>query len=90
MPNTLHPRWRIVSDELVAHMAPGGFKEGLILLNAIGYLAELEAHHPVLTLGYNHLEVRLTTHEAKALTDKDYRLAREIDRLLAAPITPPL
>ncbi len=50
MPNTHHPRWRIVSDELVTLIAPGNFKKGLILLNAIGYLAEKQAHHPVLTL----------------------------------------
>jgi len=85
MPNTLHPRWRIVSDELVASIAPGNFKKGLLLLNAIGYLAEKQAHHPVLTLGYNALEIRLTTHDAHALTEKDYHLASEIDRLLAEP-----
>ncbi|OYY54785.1 MAG: hypothetical protein B7Y53_05305, partial [Halothiobacillus sp. 28-55-5] len=55
------------------------------LLNAIGYLAEKQAHHPVLTLGYNALEIRLTTHDAHALTEKDYHLASEIDRLLAEP-----
>jgi 4a-hydroxytetrahydrobiopterin dehydratase len=85
MPNALHPRWRIVFDELITNIAPGNFKQGLLLQNAIGYLAEKHQHHPVLTLGYNHLEIRLTTHDANALTNKDYHIAREIDRLLAEP-----
>ncbi|MGC8698428.1 MAG: 4a-hydroxytetrahydrobiopterin dehydratase, partial [Halothiobacillus sp.] len=75
MPNARHPRWRIDGDELVTQITPGNFQQGLLLLNAIGYLAEKHQHHPVLTLGYNRLEIRLTTHDANALTIKDDHLA---------------
>ncbi|HQT43515.1 MAG TPA: 4a-hydroxytetrahydrobiopterin dehydratase [Halothiobacillus sp.] len=80
----LHPRWHRTDPWLKAEITPGNFKNGLLLINAIGYLAEKYQHHPDLRLGYNRVEIRLTTHDARQITDKDYRLAAEIDRLLAS------
>lgn len=80
----LHPRWQVNEAHLVTTLKPGNFKNGLILLNAIGYLAEKHQHHPTMTLGYNQLDIRLTTHDAGQLTEKDYRLATAIDALLEA------
>lgn len=79
----LHPRWHGDNAHLVTTLIPGDFKNGLILINAVGYLAEKHHHHPTMTLGYNQLEIRLITHDAGRLTTKDYRLAAAIDGLLA-------
>jgi 4a-hydroxytetrahydrobiopterin dehydratase len=81
--NSLHTRWSVDNAHLVTSITPGDFKSGVILVNAIAYLAEKHQHHPTLTLGYNQLDIRMTTHDAGNLTDKDYRLASAIDRMLA-------
>lgn len=44
--------------------------------------AEAAGHHPDLTVSYNRVGVTLTTHDAGGLTQKDFDLAQQIDRLL--------
>jgi 4a-hydroxytetrahydrobiopterin dehydratase len=52
-----------------------------MLLNAIAYLAEQADHHPDITASYAALAVRLTTHSAGGITDKDFDLAEKIEAL---------
>ena len=49
------------------------------MVNAIAALAEAMWHHPDLEVGFKRVKVKLTTHEAGGLTDRDFRLAEEID-----------
>ena len=51
-------------------------------VNAIGHLAELAWHHPDLRAIYPRVEVRLDTHDAGGVTDRDFELARKIESVL--------
>ena len=58
------------------------FVAAVALVNAIAAVAETAGHHPDLHLTrYRRLEVVLTTHDAGTLTEKDFRLAAEIEAL---------
>ncbi|MBA2465767.1 MAG: 4a-hydroxytetrahydrobiopterin dehydratase [Nocardioidaceae bacterium] len=59
------------------------FATGLSVLNAIGSAAEKMDHHPDLDLRYAHLDVRLTSHDARGVTARDIRLARTISSIAA-------
>ena len=56
-----------------------GFMPGVELVNRIAALAEVEGHHPDLTLTYGSLTVELTTHVAGGVTQNDLILAAKID-----------
>lgn len=43
--------------------------------------AEKINHHPEWTNVYGTVDIRLTTHDAGGLTEKDFDLARRIDRI---------
>ena len=45
-------------------------------------MSEKMNHHPELFNVYNKVHIRLTTHDASGVTDKDIKLASEIDGLL--------
>jgi pterin-4a-carbinolamine dehydratase len=42
-------------------------------------LADAADHHPDLKINYNKIEVRLATHSANGITDKDFGLAKKFD-----------
>jgi len=50
-----------------------------MLVNAIGYLAEAAYHHPDLSVTWGRVTVKLSTHSAGGITDKDFALARQIE-----------
>ena len=52
-----------------------------MLVNAIGFIAEAADHHPDLEVSWPKVVVRLSTHSAGGITDKDVALAREIEQL---------
>ena len=75
--------WRSISNALHTRFATGDFATGLRLVNLIGDAAEAANHHPDLDLRYPHLNVRLFSHDAFGITERDIALAREISVLAA-------
>jgi 4a-hydroxytetrahydrobiopterin dehydratase len=59
-----------------------GWKGTLMVVNTVGHLAEAAWHHPDLTVSYAFVIVKLQTHDAKGITDKDFELAAEIERVI--------
>lgn len=57
------------------------FASGLVLVNRIGALAEVQDHHPDLLLAWGRVEITLWTHSVGGLSRNDFILAAHIDRL---------
>ena len=53
-----------------------------MVVNTVGHLAEAAWHHPDLTVTYAFVIVKLQTHDAKGITDKDFELAAKIEAVL--------
>lgn len=73
------PKWRYEKGWIRRVYKTSGWKATLMVVNAIGHLAEAAFHHPDMTISYAWVEVRLMTHSAKGITDKDFELAKEIE-----------
>ena|SRR5438105_1284035 len=58
-----------------------GWPTTLMLVNAIGFLAEAAWHHPDLAVTWGKLWVKLKAHSHGGITDKDFALAQEIEKL---------
>ncbi len=77
------PEWELQENELVRTFNLPSFAHALLLAGAVGQLAEAAGHHPELRIySYNKLEVRLITHSAGGLTEKDFALAAQVQALL--------
>jgi 4a-hydroxytetrahydrobiopterin dehydratase len=59
------------------------FVEAWGFMCRVAMLAEKADHHPEWRNVYNKVEVRLSSHDAGGLTDKDLALAKQMERLLA-------
>jgi len=59
------------------------FAAAIAFVDRVAVLAEAANHHPdMLVHGWNNVRLTLSTHSAGGLTDADFALAHEIDRLL--------
>jgi len=76
------PAWSLEDGFLTRTYVTNNWQLTLLLANTIGYLAEAAWHHPELTLSYPRLTVRLQTHDAGGITDKDFELARRIEEIV--------
>jgi len=77
--------WCLKDNAIVREFQTTGWKSSLMLVNAIGYLAESAWHHPALLVNYSSVEVTLTTHSAGGITVQDINLAMRIDEIAAIP-----
>jgi 4a-hydroxytetrahydrobiopterin dehydratase len=76
------PQWRLEDGWIRRTYRTQGWKGTLMVINTIGHLAEAAWHHPDLTASYAWVEVRLQTHTAKGITDKDFQLAKKIEEVV--------
>ena len=58
------------------------FKEAIAFMVSVGFVCEAKNHHPEWSNVYNKLHIRFSTHDAGGLTDKDFELAEETEKLL--------
>lgn len=75
--------WRLLQKALHARFRTGDFVTGLALVNRIGAAAEAANHHPDLDLRYPYLDIRLISHDAGGVTERDIALARQISEYAA-------
>jgi 4a-hydroxytetrahydrobiopterin dehydratase len=76
------PRWRLDDGAISRRYDTNGWKATLMVINTVGHLAEAAWHHPDIAASWGWVEVRLSTHSAKGITDKDFELAAKIDEVV--------
>jgi len=74
------PGWREEEGSIRRVYETDGWPTTLMLVNLIGFLAEAADHHADLVVSWSRVEVRLNTHSARGITDKDLQLADVIER----------
>ncbi|HQN65292.1 MAG TPA: 4a-hydroxytetrahydrobiopterin dehydratase [Methylophilus sp.] len=77
------PHWYLENGWIRRKYKTSGWKATLMVVNTIGHLSEAAWHHPDLTVSYAFVIVKLMTHDAKGITDKDFELARKIEEVIA-------
>jgi 4a-hydroxytetrahydrobiopterin dehydratase len=74
--------WYLEDGWLRRKYTTDGWPTTLMLTNAIGYLCEAAYHHADLSITWGKLWVKLQTHSAGGITDKDFALARKIEEVV--------
>lgn len=76
------PHWYFEDGWIRRKYKTGSWKGTLMVVNTVGHLAEAAWHHPDLTVSYAFVIVKLCTHTAKGITDKDFTLAKKIEEVI--------
>ncbi|WP_020178610.1 4a-hydroxytetrahydrobiopterin dehydratase [Methylopila sp. M107] len=76
------PKWRLEDGWIRRTYKTASWKSTLMVINTVGHLAEAAWHHPDITASYAWVEVRLVSHDAKGITDRDFSLAKKIEEVI--------
>jgi len=71
--------WRYDGDHLVREFEFEDFLAAIAFIGRVAPLAEAAEHHPELRNVHRHVDVRLRTHDAGGITERDVALAHGID-----------
>ncbi|MEM6843024.1 MAG: 4a-hydroxytetrahydrobiopterin dehydratase [Bacteroidota bacterium] len=74
--------WKEEDNKLKKSFEFKDFVEAFGFMSRVAIVAEKMDHHPFMTNGYNQVSFELNTHDAgDIVTEKDHKLAAEIDKL---------
>jgi len=74
--------WDYVEGFLVTSLDFKDFADAFAMMTRIAFEAERLNHHPDWTNIYNNLSIQLHTHDADGITDKDFELAEQIEKII--------
>lgn len=75
--------WKEENNRLTQTFEFKDFREAIAFMVRVAFIADSMDHHPEWSNVYNKVSISLCTHDAgDKITDKDRKLAAEIDNLL--------
>ncbi|MEZ0390782.1 MAG: 4a-hydroxytetrahydrobiopterin dehydratase [Pseudobdellovibrionaceae bacterium] len=76
------PQWRVNAEKkLEREFVFKSFAEAFSFMTRVAFEAESLNHHPDWSNSYNKVKIELTTHDEGGITEKDFELAKKIDRI---------
>jgi 4a-hydroxytetrahydrobiopterin dehydratase len=78
------PGWQYEDDAIRKRYKFNEFMDGIRFVRAVAEIAERMDHHPDITINYTRLTFLCTTHSEGGVTEKDLKLAAEIEKAFQA------
>jgi 4a-hydroxytetrahydrobiopterin dehydratase len=75
------PGWQRAGNSITHVAERADFRDALLYVGAVAYLAEAANHHPDVLIAWNKVTLTLSTHSAGGLTEADFALAERVARL---------
>ncbi|MFO8148057.1 MAG: 4a-hydroxytetrahydrobiopterin dehydratase [Bacteroidota bacterium] len=76
--------WEFSENAIHTSFEFENFKEAFTLMTRIAFEAEAQQHHPDWSNVYNQLQIKLSTHDAGGVTEKDFKMANAIEGIVNA------
>ena len=77
-------KWQFINNAIEKKFLFLNFTQALGFIVQVGVLSEKQNHHPELFNVYNKVTIRINTHDAGGVTQKDFELAKAIDGIVAS------
>ena len=73
--------WGREGSSIATTVTRKDFRDAMLFIGAVAYLAEQANHHPDILIQWNKVTLTLSTHSAGGLTAADFDLAGKINAL---------
>jgi len=74
-----HTGWKRKSNALIKEFKFSSFRDSVVFVNRVATLADTADHHPDIDVRYDRVMLSLSTHSAGGITEKDLKLAEQVD-----------
>ena len=78
-----YPSWRLEDVWLARDLQFADFEAAWQFMSHVADCAEQQDHHPNWYNVYSTVQIRLSSHDANGITDRDFALVQSIDQYLA-------
>ena len=75
------PHWKLEGKEIVRRYEFADFAAAMGFVNKVAARAEAAGHHPDIDIRYNKVRLALVSHDAGGLTQRDMKMAADLDSL---------
>jgi 4a-hydroxytetrahydrobiopterin dehydratase len=74
--------WKLRGRRIVRTVRFKTFLDAINFINRVAIIAERRNHHPDLRISYSRVTISLITHNVRGITDLDFQLAEEINKII--------
>ncbi len=74
-----HDRWSAQGDAITRTYSFSSFRSAIVFVNRVATIADELNHHPDIAVRYTKVDLRLSSHDAGGVTERDLGLAERID-----------
>jgi 4a-hydroxytetrahydrobiopterin dehydratase len=75
------PDWRLDNGAIARSFSFSDFLAAMKFVNSVAEIAERAGHHPDIDVRYNKVTLALSSHDAGGITERDFSLAGEIEKV---------
>jgi 4a-hydroxytetrahydrobiopterin dehydratase len=77
--------WKVIENKKITRQFKfKDFNGSMSFVNKVAEIADREGHHPDIYISYNKVNIELTTHEVKGLTENDFIMVAKIDKVISS------
>ncbi len=76
---TVHSRWKFSDGKIRKKYVFQSFRSAIVFVNRVATISDEFDHHPEIRVNYNEVTLRLWSHDAGGVTERDLKLAERID-----------
>ncbi len=77
-----YPNWTLKENKLYRRLVFENFIHAFGFMSQVAIIAETMNHHPEWANVYRTVDIYLTTHDANGVSEKDFALLEEIEKLI--------
>lgn len=78
--------WELSGGQLEKTYSFADFKTAMEFVNKAAMVAESQDHHPDILIKYNKVTCMTSTHSENGITDKDFALIKQLEKLAVETI----
>ena len=82
------PNWSKRAQTILRTFKFEGFLKSIDFVNRIARKAQKANHHPDIDIRFDKVTLKLTTHDAGGLTEKDFSLAQQSEEVFSKVFAP--